>query len=389
MKNLLVNINKKYKKILRYRRHRIFKQRMFRRQLLRRRKKFALDRLWSQIWQIRFFKRRFNYLSLLAKLTKKNLSNFSVAYVWKNRFKRRYVKRLRLPSIRLRKKIINNKKRFWLRARTAFRFRLWRKRFRRTIRLLFSKSYIKFKRIYKYKNPRRYWRKFNSKKRLTLLMLRKEYSQFFTKIGVINTVCSVVYLDFFKHLFNYKLEKKKNLHFSFYTVYLQFFTQYLMHISENTKIFINHNRLVCKKKNLYVSLLSQYLFLLRKLFSAIYFFKTLKTTPELSAVKWITKYISLTGYSEPLEFTYSKEKDLKFKFDFIEIHEKKSIQTKKGIFKLKLIFKRLFLWLYGIKDVHYYLGQRVKKYYMTEINSQLLSVIRGNKKFFNFFLLNI
>jgi hypothetical protein len=190
-----------------------------------------------------------------------------------------------LLSFYFKKKFVKNKKRYKLPGRPGFKLRRRIKYLRKNVCRLFTVPIRRFKKLYIYKNPRRYLKKIFIKYKSKQIHVRKEYLNFlkFNKNSLISLFND--FLSFFKPKLAYGGQKINKIHFSFYLLSLNFFTTYLTNTLQNTQIFINKQQLKYKKKSFYILLLTKYMFLLRKIFSTIYFFKTLKTTPELSAAK--------------------------------------------------------------------------------------------------------
>lgn len=138
---------------------------------------------------------------------------------------------------------------------------------------------------------------------------------------------------------------------------------YLVNLkTNNTHCHVSAARSLLKKNPhfsvVYTKLLRSYIRLLKLFYTLSFGRKMAKNIPSSSILQLIDKFHELTGFLKSARvFRQGVYWQWRTQYNTM----KNILQDKEGLFKLRILFDRLFLWLYGRKNIRYVFNRLVKK----------------------------
>lgn len=139
------------------------------------------------------------------------------------------------------------------------------------------------------------------------------------------------------------------------------YTHYLSNLQsmDNASSVINSKT---SKQNVHTArVLNKYSQLLRKYFQAVYDAKLVKKIPAASAMHWVREYLRLTSDTRRRVSLWNRFNRVAFHFRPKAKEDDKRGRKKKILFKVKILFDRLFKWLYEQPNARYALASPIQK----------------------------
>lgn len=138
------------------------------------------------------------------------------------------------------------------------------------------------------------------------------------------------------------------------------YTQYLANLQTlaTNAVIISAD---ANKKNVHTArVLRKYMKLLRTYFSEVYDNKFSKKVPASSAMHWIREYLRLTSGIKRRISLWNRFNKVSFHFKPKAKEDEKRGRKKKVLFKAKILFDRLFQWLYAQPNARYALAEPIQ-----------------------------
>ncbi len=139
------------------------------------------------------------------------------------------------------------------------------------------------------------------------------------------------------------------------------YMQYINNITEadegTSAIIITNTR----EKTRTARILRTYFLLWKTFFQGVYNKKMVKSIPPASAMHWIREYLRLTSDTEGRTWLGNRVNKVKFRFKPQAKDDEMYGRKKKILFKAKILFDRLFIWIYSQKNARYALAAPIQK----------------------------